>query len=89
MVVDDKDQTMILRQYNKVDDLGFSHAIPVDKEIKKTQWLLFSKTFYINKSFNIKNFAQSSQSTVLSLLILYFFNRLFDGLYTVNVQALD
>jgi glycyl-tRNA synthetase (class II) len=37
MVVDDKDQTMIIRQYRKVDDLGFSHAVPVDKEIKKSQ----------------------------------------------------
>jgi len=36
MVVDDKDQTMIIRQYRKVDDLGFSHAVPADKEIKKS-----------------------------------------------------
>ena len=32
MVVDDKDQTMIIRQYRKVDDLGFNHSVPVDKK---------------------------------------------------------
>ena len=37
MVVDDKDQTMIISQYRKVADLGFNHAVPVDKEIKKSQ----------------------------------------------------
>ena len=33
MVVDDKDQTTFI---SKVDDLGFGHAAPVDKEIKKS-----------------------------------------------------
>ena len=36
IVVEDKDQIMIIKKYRKVDDLGFSHAAPVDKEIMKS-----------------------------------------------------